>query len=141
MVFMQEILRKLAWLAFAQTVNSKSLWSRSPAKASEIINTTYPLGNGRLGAMSSGPAGFETLTLNLDTLWSGGPFEVNVSGTGFFRSNNVLNCSIELHRWQPKCFRSFSTSRYQGLDFHQWYGQRLRIAWQQRLLRVISRAG
>jgi alpha-L-fucosidase 2 len=48
-----------------------------PANASEIINTAYPLGNGRLAAMPIGPAGLETLTLNLDTLWSGGPFEVN----------------------------------------------------------------
>ncbi|KAJ4377509.1 hypothetical protein N0V83_000334 [Neocucurbitaria cava] len=41
------------------------------------MRTAYPLGNGRLGAMPFGPAGLETLNLNLDTLWSGGPFEVD----------------------------------------------------------------
>jgi hypothetical protein len=44
--------------------------------ASKIINTTYPLGNGRHAAMPIGPAGLETLTLNLDTLCTGRPFEV-----------------------------------------------------------------
>jgi alpha-L-fucosidase 2 len=66
-------------LVIPQAIHAKSLWSTSPARASEIINTTYPIGNGRLAAMPSGPAGFETLTLNLDSLWSGGPFEVTVS--------------------------------------------------------------
>ncbi|KAH6857474.1 glycoside hydrolase family 95 protein-like protein [Alternaria rosae] len=57
--------------------NAKSLWSTVPANGSDIIRTTYPLGNGRLGAMPIGPPGAETLTLNLDTLWSGGPFNAS----------------------------------------------------------------
>ncbi|KAL6705996.1 hypothetical protein ACN47E_006098 [Coniothyrium glycines] len=54
---------------------AKSLFSTSPADANDIIRTTYPLGNGRLGVMPFGPAGAEKLVINLDTLWSGGPFE------------------------------------------------------------------
>lgn len=68
----------LASVIFLNTshAQAKSLWSASPANASDIIRTAYPLGNGRLGAMPFGPAGSETLTLNFDSLWSGGPFEV-----------------------------------------------------------------
>jgi hypothetical protein len=39
--------------------------------------------------MSSGPAGSETLTFNLDSLWSGGPFEANVSDESLHISNIV----------------------------------------------------
>jgi alpha-L-fucosidase 2 len=86
-------------LAQAQTIHAKSLWSNSPARANEIINTTYPVGNGRLGAMSSGPAGSETLTFNLDTLWSGGPFEANVSYICQNTTSMYLTTSTELHWW------------------------------------------
>lgn len=68
----------LVLLSIAQSIDAKSLWASFPANGSGIINTTYPVGNGRLAAMPIGPAGHETLTLNLDSLWSGGPFEVNV---------------------------------------------------------------
>ncbi|KAF1950601.1 glycoside hydrolase family 95 protein-like protein [Byssothecium circinans] len=55
----------------------KTLWSTVPAPYNNIIRTAYPLGNGRLGALSFGPAGHEALSLNLDSLWSGGPFETS----------------------------------------------------------------
>lgn len=57
--------------------NAKRLWSTIPASSQDIIRTAYPLGNGRLGAMPYGPPGFETINLNVDSLWSGGPFEVS----------------------------------------------------------------
>ncbi|CAO2652325.1 Nn.00g006080.m01.CDS01 [Neocucurbitaria sp. VM-36] len=63
--------------SLSHIAHARSLWSTSPANALDIIRTAYPLGNGRLGAMPFGPAGLETLNLNLDTLWSGGPFEVD----------------------------------------------------------------
>jgi len=69
----------LATCGLIDSSNAKSLWSTIPANGSDIIRTTYPLGNGRLGAMPIGPPGAETLTLNLDTLWSGGPFNASVS--------------------------------------------------------------
>ncbi|CAI9632639.1 glycoside hydrolase family 95 protein [Alternaria burnsii] len=66
---------------FIPVSTALSLWSITPANSSDIIRTTYPIGNGRLGAMPIGPPGTETLTLNLDTLWSGGPFSAsNYSG-------------------------------------------------------------
>lgn len=55
----------------------KSLWSTHPANSSDIIRTAFPLGNGRLGALHHGAPLAETLTLNVDSLWSGGPFEVS----------------------------------------------------------------
>lgn len=54
---------------------AKSLWSRTPANFSTIIKTAYPVGNGRLAALPFGEAGHEKISLNRDSLWSGGPFE------------------------------------------------------------------
>lgn len=66
-----------ALTAFAPTIYAKSLWSTQPANSSDIIRTAYPLGNGRLGALVHGGPLSEILTLNVDSLWSGGPFEVS----------------------------------------------------------------
>ena len=71
---------KSSWLSIISLllpVHGKLLWSSIPANSSDIIRTAYPLGNGRLGALSHGPAFSEVLTLNVDSLWSGGPFEVS----------------------------------------------------------------
>lgn len=48
-----------------------------PANSSDIIRTAYPIGNGRLGALLHGGPLSEVLTLNVDSLWSGGPFNVS----------------------------------------------------------------
>lgn len=62
-------------LLCALPAHSKSLWSSSPAaNASDIIRHAYPIGNGRLAALAFGEAGSEKLSLNRDSLWSGGPF-------------------------------------------------------------------
>ncbi|KAF2025367.1 glycoside hydrolase family 95 protein-like protein [Setomelanomma holmii] len=78
---MEELRLSARWLLpilhFTSWSQAKSLWSSSPATARDIIRMAYPLGNGRLGAMPFGPAGSETLNLNVDSLWSGGPFEVS----------------------------------------------------------------
>ncbi|KAJ2987284.1 hypothetical protein NUW58_g4591 [Xylaria curta] len=61
--------------------NAKSLWSRSPAgygpdNSNEyLLKTGYPVGNGKLGVISFGAPVSEKLNLNVDSLWSGGPFE------------------------------------------------------------------
>jgi alpha-L-fucosidase 2 len=54
--------------------------------------------------MPFGPAGSETLTLNLDSLWSGGPFEVNVSIPGgkhdarmAYRDDRTTLAAIQTH--------------------------------------------
>ncbi|MBF9069879.1 glycoside hydrolase family 95 protein [Streptacidiphilus fuscans] len=46
------------------------LWYRQPA---DTFLQALPLGNGRLGAMVYGGVDTETVELNADTLWSGGP--------------------------------------------------------------------
>lgn len=58
------------------SVAAKIIWSTTPSTA-DIIQTSYPLGNGRLGALAYGVPGAEILSLNVDSLWSGGPFQVS----------------------------------------------------------------
>ena len=50
------------------------LWYRQPAAA---WVEALPVGNGRLGAMVFGGVGVERLQLNEDTLWAGGPRDVD----------------------------------------------------------------
>lgn len=96
-----------------QSTTGKTLWSTSPADARDIYRTTYPLGNGRLGAMPSGPAGAETLTLNLDSLWSGGPFNISVSPTLITsKVQAVLTLHVELYRRQPTHIDCLGASRH-----------------------------
>ncbi|KAK4497529.1 hypothetical protein PRZ48_011980 [Zasmidium cellare] len=54
---------------------AKSLWSTKPAVSDDVLRTSYPIGNGKIAALPFGEAGHETLSINRDTLWSGGPFE------------------------------------------------------------------
>lgn len=54
---------------------AKSLWSTKPAVSSDVLRTSFPIGNGKVAALPFGEAGDETLSINRDTLWSGGPFE------------------------------------------------------------------
>ncbi|EUC49538.1 glycoside hydrolase family 95 protein [Bipolaris oryzae ATCC 44560] len=63
--------------ALIHGTSAKLIWSTSPANTSDVIRTALPVGNGRLAAMPIGPPSAEALTLNLDSLWSGGPFEVS----------------------------------------------------------------
>ena len=53
------------------------LWYRQPAAA---WNHALPVGNGRLGAMVFGGTARETIQLNEETLWSGGPYDPVVPG-------------------------------------------------------------
>ncbi len=50
------------------------LWYR---QAAEEWTEALPIGNGRLGAMVFGGVDLETLQLNEETLWSGGPYAPN----------------------------------------------------------------
>ncbi|CAH0024805.1 unnamed protein product [Clonostachys rhizophaga] len=72
------------WFGLA---TGRSFWSSTPAGYGSqladdyVLKTAYPLGNGRLGAMPFGPPSSEKLLLNVDSLWSEGPFEIaNYSG-------------------------------------------------------------
>ncbi|QSZ36903.1 hypothetical protein DSL72_008993 [Monilinia vaccinii-corymbosi] len=59
---------------FSLIVQGKSLWSTQPASFENIIKSAYPIGNGQLAALPFGEPGSEKLSLNRDSLWSGGPF-------------------------------------------------------------------
>lgn len=71
--------RRPLWLPLliVPLTNAKSLWATTSANSSDIIRSAYPLGNGRLGALHHGGPLAEVLTLNIDSLWSGGPFEAS----------------------------------------------------------------
>lgn len=78
-------------------VDAKSFLADSPVEYSDFIRSAFPLGNGRLGGWYfaiaiaetidkcsymnklqqclSAPTGKTSVNLNIDTLWSGGPFE------------------------------------------------------------------
>jgi alpha-L-fucosidase 2 len=67
------ILLSLLSLPLAST---KSLWSRLPVSSfSTLIQNAYPIGNGHLAALPFGVPGREKWSFNLDSLWTGGPFE------------------------------------------------------------------
>lgn len=63
------------FLFFIHLCAGKSLRSTVPANFSTIVQTAYPIGNGRLAALPFGNPGQEKLSLNRDKLWTGGPFE------------------------------------------------------------------
>jgi alpha-L-fucosidase 2 len=59
----------------AQTpLNTLTLWYTKPAK---VWEEALPIGNGRLGAMIFGRVSEETLQLNEQSLWTGGPVNQN----------------------------------------------------------------
>lgn len=60
--------------AGAQSKSSMVLWYNKPAKD---WNEALPLGNGRLGAMVYGRAAEELIQLNEQSLWTGGPADLN----------------------------------------------------------------
>lgn len=70
---------------------AKSLWSSKPAVADDALRTSYPIGNGKVAALAYGDAGRETLSINRDSLWSGGPFENSsyVGGNAGQRSQHL----------------------------------------------------
>ncbi|KAL2860813.1 glycoside hydrolase family 95 protein [Aspergillus lucknowensis] len=64
-------------VAICGLADGKALRSSSPADGgTSLLQTGYLIGNGKLGAIPFGPPGAEKLNLNVDSLWSGGPFEV-----------------------------------------------------------------
>ena len=68
-------------------VTGKVLWSTKPVtNYTALLQHAYPIGNGRLAALPFGEPGYEKLSLNRDTLWSGGPF-ANTS----YRGGNPLH--------------------------------------------------
>ncbi|KAL4815397.1 alpha-fucosidase A [Aspergillus spinulosporus] len=66
----------------ASNAHGRALSSSSPATygttdgSDYILKTGYLIGNGKLGVIPFGTPDTEKLNLNVDSLWSGGPFEV-----------------------------------------------------------------
>lgn len=87
----------IAWLLAG--VDGKILFAKTPASPGKLMREGFPVGNGKLGgrcgfevevimaaltymaAIPFGQPGSEKVNLNIDSLWSGGPFESNVSRT------------------------------------------------------------
>lgn len=64
----------LCFVSTAQQNNRYTLWYNKPAKD---WNEALPIGNGRLGAMIFGRPDAELIQLNEQTLWTGGPVNLN----------------------------------------------------------------
>ena len=62
------------FVSIAQQNNRYTLWYNKPAKD---WNEALPIGNGRLGAMIFGRPDAELIQLNEQTLWTGGPVNLN----------------------------------------------------------------
>ena len=77
MIFPLFALLQLASLPQAPAARDLKLWYRQPA---ERWNQALPVGNGRLGAMVFGRTDHETIALNEETVWSGGPYDPVVPG-------------------------------------------------------------
>ncbi|MHC5067296.1 MAG: glycoside hydrolase family 95 protein [Planctomycetota bacterium] len=67
---MRSLILTLTVLALSSAEPSRSLWYDQPAAA---WSQALPIGNGSLGGMVYGRIGRETIQLNCDTLWQGGP--------------------------------------------------------------------
>lgn len=78
--------------------DGKQLWTETPAPFDGILRQTYPIGNGKLAAIPFGNPGSETLGLNLDSLWTGGPFE-SESYTGGNPSTEVYSALPGIRDW------------------------------------------
>lgn len=107
-------------IKFAQ---SKGLWASTPAAWDGFIREAYPVGNGKMGgngvensmwknvdvflAMPFGNPGSEKVVLNIDSLWSGGPFENAVSSPAM--SSDTARSprpSLILERTQLQMYRT-----------------------------------
>lgn len=83
----------------SNVMEAESIWSTMPASGGNMLRDAYPIGNGRMGAMSLGPPGQDKLSLNVDTLWNSGPFEATVWHAVVFVSSNLLTRRVVLQWW------------------------------------------
>ncbi|QDS69007.1 hypothetical protein FKW77_009491 [Venturia effusa] len=72
----------------------------SPASPQRLLQEGFLIGNGRLGAIPFGQPTMEKLSLNHDSLWSGGPFE-NATYNG---GNPISDKSSNLAQIRDKIF-------------------------------------
>lgn len=91
---------KVSWVLASLMLGvaeAKIVWSSLPATFPDIIRQAFPVGNGKLGVLPFSDGGTEKLSLNIDSLWSGGPFQASVSFTLAFQTLRAL-IQAELHR-------------------------------------------
>ncbi|KAI0339318.1 glycoside hydrolase family 95 protein [Trametopsis cervina] len=54
--------------------SGNGIWYASPGESESWVKEWLPIGNGYLAAMTPGGTTYETTQLNIESLWSGGPF-------------------------------------------------------------------
>lgn len=81
-----------------------SVWFVSSAKS---FHESFPLGNGRLGAMDFGGVGRQRIVLNESSLWSGGPYDGNKA--------DACQCLPEVR--EKLCRSSYGHTRYPAAAF------------------------
>lgn len=108
----------LSILVAIPAIETKSIWSPIPANSSDVIRTAYPLGNGRLGVLVHGEPLEEVLTLNVDSLWSGGPFNVS-NYTGGNPTKSVAGSLTGIRDW---IFENGTGNVTELLGSDQFYG-------------------
>ena len=72
-------------LCYSQTISGKQIWYNSTGTTSWERDALF-LGNGKLGASFFGGIKTDSLVMNIDSLWTGGPF-ANVVG---FRHGHTI---------------------------------------------------
>ncbi|KFA78910.1 hypothetical protein S40288_08499 [Stachybotrys chartarum IBT 40288] len=94
----------IALLGVSAIAEARSFWSTKPATFGTgsgtpyLLSTGYPVGNGKLGAIPLGDPFEEIISLNVDSLWSGGPFE-NASYTGGNPEGPLYGALPEIREW------------------------------------------
>ncbi|CAE6504983.1 unnamed protein product [Rhizoctonia solani] len=98
---------------FEFPASGNALWYSEPA-----VNwsTQYlPIGNGYLGAMVNGDPVSDRIQLNIESLWSGGPFSHSGYNGGNHQPSEQSDLASELARIRNTIFNS-STGTIEGID-------------------------
>lgn len=97
----------------------KGLWASTAASYNDVIRQGFLVGNGRLGGMPfTALPGFEKVNLNVDSLWSGGPFQQqNYSG-----GNPSSSVSDDLPAIREWIFQNGTGSRWRREQSDRFLG-------------------
>ncbi|TFK91898.1 glycoside hydrolase family 95 protein [Polyporus arcularius HHB13444] len=88
--------------------SGNGLWFSQPGRFDAWSNDWLPIGNGYLAAMLQGETGQEVAQLNIESLWSGGPFQdPNYNGGNKLPSDQVT-VAQQLQEIRQSIFRSES---------------------------------
>ncbi|CAL5867505.1 uncharacterized protein PFLUO_LOCUS1724 [Penicillium psychrofluorescens] len=91
--------RLLALIAMSlATVDGLKLWTRKPANPNDILMSAYVVGNGKQGGMPLGIPGNDIVSINHDSLWTGGPFS-NTSYRGGNPTSSLAHFLPGIQSW------------------------------------------